>query len=65
MSAEVIQNRRSRSAMIVTDGSQQDELNQGRRIMIGPSGRIGSRNMQGTVDNEVSCLPPIGSRIFW
>ncbi|KAF1358696.1 P-loop containing nucleoside triphosphate hydrolase protein [Lizonia empirigonia] len=65
MSAEVIQNRRSRSAMIVTDGSQQDEMNQGRRLMIGPSGRVGSRNMQGTVDNEVSCLPPIGSRIFW
>ncbi|XPT00897.1 hypothetical protein M3J09_010045 [Ascochyta lentis] len=65
MSSEVIQNRRSRSAMIVTEGSQQDEINHGRRLMIGPSGRVGSRNMQGVVDNEVSCLPPIGSRIFW
>lgn len=51
--------------MIVTEGSQQDELNHGRRFMIGPSGRLGSRKMQGSIDNEVSCLPPIGSRIFW
>lgn len=51
--------------MIVTEGSQQDEMNIGRRVMIGPSGRLGHRNMQGTVGNEVSCVPPIGSRIFW
>ena len=51
--------------MIMTEGSQQDEINHGRRLMIGPSGRLGSRRMQGSIDNEVSCLPPIGSRIFW
>lgn len=51
--------------MIVTEGSQQEEYQYPRRIMIGPSGRVGSRKMQETVDNEVSCLPPIGSQIFW
>jgi chaperone BCS1 len=65
MSSEVIQNRRSRSAMIVTGGTQEDEMNHGRRFMIGPSGRLGTRNVQTTFDSEVSCLPPIGSRIFW
>ncbi|KAJ8114697.1 hypothetical protein OPT61_g3475 [Boeremia exigua] len=65
MSANVIQKSRSRSAMIVTEGSQYDEMNFSRRLMIGPSSRVGYRNMQGVVDNEVTCSPPIGSRIFW
>lgn len=51
--------------MIVTEGSQQDEMNYSRRLMIGPSSRVGHRNMQGTIENEVTCSPPIGSRIFW
>jgi hypothetical protein len=51
--------------MIVTGGTQEDEMNHGRRFMIGPSGRLGTRNVQTTFDSEVSCLPPIGSRIFW
>ncbi len=65
MSANVIQKSRSRSALIVTDGSQQDDVGYGRRLMIGPSSRVGYRNMQAIVENEVKCVPPIGSRIFW
>lgn len=65
MSAEVISKRHSRSAMIVTEGSQQDEMIHPRRLMMSASGRVGSRNMQGVIDNDVSCLPPVGSRIFW
>ncbi|KAF2998193.1 hypothetical protein E8E13_004337 [Curvularia kusanoi] len=65
MSTEVVQNRRSRSAMIVTEGAQQDDMMYARRLMIGPSSRGGHHNVQTSVDNEVSCFPPLGSRIFW
>ena len=69
MSTEVVQNRRSRNAMIVTEGSQQDESGyaslMARRLMIGPTGKAGYRNKQASVENQVSCSPPLGSRIFW
>lgn len=65
MSAEVIENRRSRSAIIVTEGSQQDDMLSRSRWMIGPTGRGGRGKKQASVEHEVSCSPPIGSRIFW
>jgi hypothetical protein len=36
-----------------------------RRLMIGPTGKAGHRNKQASVKNQVSCSPPLGSRIFW
>jgi chaperone BCS1 len=69
MSTEVVQNRRSRSAMIVTEGSQQEDMGyagfMARRFMIGPTGKGGPRNKKASVENQVSCSPPLGSRIFW
>jgi chaperone BCS1 len=69
MSTEVVQNRRSRSAMIVTEGSQQEDMGyagfMARRFMIGPTGKGGHRNKKASVENQVSCSPPLGSRIFW
>lgn len=68
MSSEVIQNRHSRSAMIVTDnGSQQDTMSRHQpHFMIGNGGaRYRQVRRRGSVDNQVSCSPPIGSRIFW
>jgi chaperone BCS1 len=70
MSVEVIQNRHSRNAMIVTEsGSQQESMsgyNHG--LMMSTSGGINRYRKakgKGSVENEVSCSPPIGSQIFW
>jgi hypothetical protein len=55
--------------MIVTEGSQQEDMGytgfMARRFMIGPTGKAGHRNKKASVENQVSCSPPLGSRIFW
>ena len=54
--------------MIVTEGSQQDDMGYGSlmaRRLVGPTKKHGHRNQQASVEDQMSCLPPIGSRIFW
>lgn len=72
MSVEVMQNRHSRSAMIVTDnGAQQDTMTRyGHHVnmmMLQGGRRYKKPRRRASIDNEdeVSCSPPIGSRIFW
>jgi chaperone BCS1 len=61
MSEKVVQDSRSRSVMMVTGGLQSptEEFPLPSRYMMGRS----SSSAPGA--ENVSCLPPIGSRIFW
>lgn len=60
MGSKVILNSRTRNAMLVTGGLQDpnDDFHR-RMIMRGPAA------MEKRVDDEVLCLPPIGTRLFW
>jgi len=61
MGSEVIRTARARSAMLVTAGLENftlAPLNHPMRFAHPPRGAEG-------VDEEVACLPPIGTRIFW
>lgn len=61
MGAEVIRTAHTRSAMLVTGGLENFNLaplNHPMRFAHPPMGAEG-------VDEEVACLPPIGTRIFW
>ena len=61
MGSEVILKSRSRSVMLVTGGMQDPNDDFHRRMMVprGP-GKGPDR-----VNDEVLCLPPIGTRLFW
>lgn len=60
MAAEVIRNSRTTSAMLVTGGTE--NLNSNYHNQIRFPGPVSSGDR---VDEEVLCLPPLGTRIFW
>jgi chaperone BCS1 len=61
MGAEVIRNSHTRSAMLVTGAIE--NMNNGfpHPIRFSPGAGHGDNR----VDEEVSCLPPLGTRLFW
>ncbi|KAH7357601.1 P-loop containing nucleoside triphosphate hydrolase protein [Pyrenochaeta sp. MPI-SDFR-AT-0127] len=61
MGSNVILNSRTRSAMLVTGGLQDPNDDFHRRMMLSRGPIMGSQR----VDDEVLCLPPIGTRLFW
>ncbi|KAJ4364989.1 hypothetical protein N0V83_008605 [Neocucurbitaria cava] len=60
MGSKVILNSRTRNAMLVTGGMQDPNDDFHRRMIMRGPGAIEKR-----VDDEVLCLPPIGTRLFW
>jgi chaperone BCS1 len=67
MGAEVIRSAHTRSAMLVTGGLDTSNHNAytgfAQSMRFSPPPPPGSR--QDRVHDEVACLPPIGTRIFW
>ncbi|CAI9630527.1 unnamed protein product [Alternaria burnsii] len=61
MGAEVILNSHTRSAMLVTGGFQDPNDDFHRRMMVARNPGAAADK----VDEEVLCLPPIGTRLFW
>jgi hypothetical protein len=61
MGAEVIRNSHTRSAMLVTGGLE--NMNNGFPHPMRFSSPPGHGNDR--VDEEVSCVPPLGTRLFW
>ena len=61
MGSEVILNSRTRSAMLVTGGMQDANDDFHRRMMMARGPGVGIDR----ADDEVLCLPPIGTRLFW
>ncbi|KAI4616869.1 hypothetical protein J4E83_006451 [Alternaria metachromatica] len=61
MGSEVILNSHTRSAMLVTGGTQDPNDEFHRRMMAAHNPRLASEKP----DDEVLCLPPIGTRLFW
>lgn len=62
MGANVIQNSRTRNAMLVTSGAQDMHNDVMSRRMIMPHIPIAGAER---IEDEVVCLPPIGTRLFW
>ncbi|KAL6707989.1 hypothetical protein ACN47E_003663 [Coniothyrium glycines] len=60
MGAKVFADSRSRDVMLVTGGMQDANDDFHRRMMI-PRGGAGRER----IDDEVLCLPPIGTKLFW
>ncbi|KAI5377691.1 hypothetical protein J4E82_003433 [Alternaria postmessia] len=61
MGAEVILNSHTRSAMLVTGGLQDPNDDFHRRMMVARNPGAAADK----ADEEVLCLPPIGTRLFW
>lgn len=61
MGSEVIRNAHTRSAMLVTGGMENVSNNGFPHPMRFPPPPLSGHR----VDDEVTCLPPIGTRIFW
>lgn len=60
MGSEVILKRRTRSAMLVTGGLQDPNDDFHRRMMLARGPLTNDR-----ANDEVLCLPPIGTQLFW
>jgi chaperone BCS1 len=61
MGSEVILNSHTRSAMLVTGGTQDPNDEFHRRMMAAHNPRAAADKS----NDEVLCLPPIGTRLFW
>ncbi|KAF2846286.1 P-loop containing nucleoside triphosphate hydrolase protein [Plenodomus tracheiphilus IPT5] len=65
MGSEVLMNNRTRNAMLVTGGSQDPNDDYHRRMLAQLMARPKSVRIPEKAVDEVLCLPPIGTRLFW